>query len=77
MDELHKAFLELFGERFGGEVPDDHSVVFGPDNKYGLESMDTMRFASALMPHFGDKVYDLKVEDFSTLRSVHDQLQHV
>ncbi|MFF0630064.1 hypothetical protein [Streptomyces sp. NPDC004296] len=74
MDQLRAIFLGLFGERTGGEVPDDDAVVFGRDSLYGLESMDTLRFASALLPAFGDKVYDLKVEDVSSLRSVHDQL---
>ncbi|MEV5354478.1 hypothetical protein AB0N88_25165 [Streptomyces sp. NPDC093516] len=74
MDELRKIFLTLFGERSGGEAPGDDTVVFGRDSAYGLESMDTLRFASALLPVFGDKVYDLKVEDVSSLRSVHDQL---
>ncbi|MQS34650.1 hypothetical protein [Streptomyces katsurahamanus] len=76
MDELRKVFMDLFGDRLDGEVPDDEALVFGSGNKYGLESMDTMRFASALLQPFGDKVYDLKVENFTTLRSIHDQLQN-
>ncbi|MFF5566321.1 hypothetical protein ACFY7Z_07125 [Streptomyces sp. NPDC012623] len=75
MDELRDIFLTLFGERSGGQVPGDDTVIFGRDSQYGLESMDTLRFASALLPVFGDKVYDLRVEDVSSLRSVHDQLQ--
>ncbi|MFE1961336.1 hypothetical protein [Streptomyces sp. NPDC059479] len=75
MDQLREIFLGLFGERTGGEAPGDDDVVFGRDSRYGLESMDTLRFASALLPVFGDAVYDLKVENVSSLRSIHDQLQ--
>ncbi|MBT2364802.1 hypothetical protein J7E88_05575 [Streptomyces sp. ISL-10] len=77
MDVLRKTFLDLFSERSGGAVPDDDSVVFGSDSTYGLESMDTLRFVSALLPLYGDKVYDLKVEGITSLRSVHDQLAGV
>ncbi|GAA1542736.1 hypothetical protein GCM10009730_59730 [Streptomyces albidochromogenes] len=76
MDELRKVFMDLFADKFSGEVPDDDAVVFGAGSKYGLESMDTMRFASALLQPFGDKVYDLKVENFTTLRGIHDQLHN-
>lgn len=74
MDVLRKTFLEMFGERTGGAAPDDDTVVFGSGNGYGLESMDTLRFVSALLPAYGDKVYDLKVEGITSLRSVHEQL---
>ncbi|MFA7765869.1 hypothetical protein ACGFNX_23800 [Streptomyces sp. NPDC048723] len=76
MDELRHIFLDLFGDRFDSEIPDD-AIVFGPDSGYGLDSMDTMRFASVLLRHFGDKVYDLKVENFRSLQSIHDQLQNL
>lgn len=75
MDVLRKTFLELFEQRLDGAVPDDDSVVFGSESTYGLESMDTLRFVSALLPLYGDKVYDLQVEGISSLRSVHDQLE--
>ena len=75
MDVLRKTFLELFEQRLDGAVPDDDSVVFGSGSTYGLESMDTLRFVSALLPLYGDKVYDLQVEGISSLRSVHDQLE--
>ena len=75
MDVLRKTFLELFEQRLDGAVPDDDSVVFGSTSTYGLESMDTLRFVSALLPLYGDKVYDLQVESISSLRSVHDQLE--
>ncbi|MFF3400319.1 hypothetical protein ACFYW6_17520 [Streptomyces sp. NPDC002659] len=75
MDVLRKTFLELFEQRLDGAVPDDDSVVFGSASTYGLESMDTLRFVSALLPLYGDKVYDLQVEGISSLRSVHDQLE--
>lgn len=75
MEKLREVFVELFGERLGGKHPDDDTIVFGGAGKYDLESMDTLRFVSALLPLYGDKVYDLKVEDLSTLRSVHAQLE--
>ncbi|MFJ2606863.1 hypothetical protein ACIO13_18070 [Streptomyces sp. NPDC087425] len=75
MDVLRKTFLELFEQRLDGAVPGDDSVVFGSESTYGLESMDTLRFVSALLPLYGDKVYDLQVEGISSLRSVHDQLE--
>ncbi|MFJ2753718.1 hypothetical protein [Streptomyces sp. NPDC087297] len=75
MDVLRKTFLELFEQRLDGAAPDDDSVVFGSGSTYGLESMDTLRFVSALLPLYGDKVYDLQVEGISSLRSVHDQLE--
>ncbi|WP_043635876.1 hypothetical protein [Nonomuraea candida] len=75
MDELRKLFLSLFADLTAGETPDDDTVVFGRDSEYGLESIDTLRFASALLPVYGDKVYDLKVENVSSLRSIYDQLQ--
>lgn len=76
MDELRNVFMNLFGDRLDGKIPDDEDVLFGPGSAYGLESMDTMRFASALLQPFGDQVYDLKVEEFTTLRSINDQLQN-
>ncbi|MER7735985.1 hypothetical protein ABTX80_34420 [Streptomyces erythrochromogenes] len=75
MDVLRKTFLELFEQRLDGAVPDDDSVVFGSGSTYGLESMDTLRFVSALLPLYGEKVYDLQVEGISSLRSVHAQLE--
>ncbi|MFE3070692.1 hypothetical protein [Streptomyces sp. NPDC059247] len=76
VEELRKVFMDLFADRFGGEAPGDEDVVFGSGNTYGLESLDTMRFASALLQTFGDKVYDLKIENFTTLRGIHEQLQN-
>ncbi|CAM4068174.1 hypothetical protein GCM10009799_46700 [Nocardiopsis rhodophaea] len=75
MEELQKIFSRLFAERTGGETPDADTVVFGADSTYGLESMETLRFVSELLPTYGDKVYDLRVEEMTTLRSVHDQLK--
>jgi acyl carrier protein len=75
MDQLEKIFVELFEDRLqGGERLDADAVVFGRSSAYGLESMDTLRFMAALLPVYGDRVYDLKIENFSTLRSVRDQL---
>lgn len=72
---MQEKFVELFENRIGGDEPKLDDVVFGSGNKYGLESMDILRFVSALLPIYGDKVYDLKVEEITTLRHVHDQLE--
>lgn len=75
VNELRAAFRDMFGERLGGDLPPDDDVVFGGGNRYGLDSMDTLRFVSALLPLYGDKVYDLKVEDVTSLQSIYEQLQ--
>ena len=76
MSQLQDIFSTLFADRLvEAGPPEMDTVVFGGDSRYGLESMVTLRFMSALLPVYGDKVYDLQVEEFTTLRSVHDQLQ--
>ncbi|WP_017622813.1 hypothetical protein [Nocardiopsis chromatogenes] len=74
MDELQKIFARLFESRLEGGPPGPDTTVFGPDSTYALESMETLRFVSELLPLYGDSVYDLKVEELTTLRSVHEQL---
>lgn len=73
MDDLRALFMDVFGERVPGPPADD-DIVFGRDSRFNLQSMDTLRFASALLPRYGDKVYDIRVEDVSSLRSIHEQL---
>lgn len=74
MDELRDIFLRLFADKVSLSTVDPDAVVFGPANTLGLASMETLRFVAALLPLYGDRVYDLKVEEITTLRSVYDQL---
>ncbi|KIZ19535.1 hypothetical protein [Streptomyces natalensis] len=75
MEKLCEVFVSLFKDRVGDIHPDGDTVVFGSESAYGLESMDTLRFVSALLPLYGDKVYDLEVEGVSTLKGLYEQLQ--
>lgn len=72
--KLLEVFLHVFPDRVS-EPPKPDDIVFGRDSIYGLESMDTLRFASALLPVYGDKVYDIRIEDVTSLASLSRQLQ--
>ncbi|MCX4673511.1 hypothetical protein OG453_43920 [Streptomyces sp. NBC_01381] len=74
MEKLREVFVSMFEDRVGDHGPADDTVVFGSESAYGLESMDTLRFVSALLPLYGDRVYDLKVEGITTLQALHEQL---
>lgn len=75
MEKLRTLFMTMFEGRIDDAGPDADDVVFGSHSRYALESMDTLRFVSALLPVFGDRVYDLKIEEITTLGNIDRQLQ--
>lgn len=57
--------LEVPAERIGLDEP-----LFGPGSSYGLDSLDTLRFISALQENYRFDVGACGTDTFRTIRSI-------
>lgn len=57
--------LDVPAEQIGLEEP-----LFGPESRYGLDSLDTLRFINALQQKFPFDVGSCGTDTFRTIRSI-------
>jgi acyl carrier protein len=73
--ELRAVFVRTY-DQIGvsaGEIDDDEPL-FGPDARFGLDSMDTLKFIAVLHEQYGFDVGSAKTDTFRTIARIEESL---
>jgi acyl carrier protein len=70
LDEVRRLFVETYGLDIDPDTIDPAEPLYGLASRFGLDSMDTLKFISLLHNEYGIDIGSTNTDTFRTMASI-------